>query len=856
MPGANDTAVFNTSGSNAAGTALFTGDASVRGLLVLQTATGGLTLSSTGGDRTLTLGAGGIRVQPGNTSALTLGNATAGQRLNVTLGASQEWRMAGGNVTISNTVSGAAASRPSPTLRIANAAAVTTKRANGAGGGTLNLWLNHSGNVTLTNPSALTGTLTLQSLAASTGLNPPGLQAVTLPSLSRLQFAGGAIAAASTVNSAGTVEMLGGASNVSITTGLNAGTYVRSPGGGILGLPGIQGNANYTATSVPLVSGIIPWAIGGNTGSQFITLSGTTLGLATSTLVNGNNINNMNSPTGNFTFPNTSSWTLTASNTANSILATSLLTGDLVTHTLTVNALIYNTTNVGIRADPGGALRIGSSGELVLHNQGAAVEISPPIIESAAGGWLTFGSASIYGGLRNGMVTLSGSNSHSGGTSVLSRRVSINNAYALGSGTFRIGGNAIVLDNTTAAPLTIATNNLHEWNSDFSFGGTQDLNLGTGTVSLGTWAGSIRTVTVNAGNLTVGGRIVDGTHADLPTTALAKDGPGTLILTGSNGYTGATESWGGELRFANRNALYGADTSKWVPANFTTGTLAVISVSVGDQPGAFTAADLDILDGAVGGPLGGYLGIDTTGVTSGTYIYASNIAAPAGDRVLGIAKTGAGTLMLTGNNAFTGGVLARQGRLLVTNANQVGPGTLVAAGGLLDMGGVTVSNTFSIISGTIANAAIDAAKFTAAVTGPAVFSGTLTGTSNWTKSGTGTLVLSAANTLTGTTTLAGGLLSISSDANLNGTASALVFNGGGLQVTGAALTSLASGRSTTFTTGTMVTFDIADPANSFAVTQNLQHGNAGLTKSGAGTLVAGGNNTFTGDVLVAGGTLR
>ncbi|MFM8793247.1 MAG: beta strand repeat-containing protein, partial [Solirubrobacterales bacterium] len=484
------------------------------------------------------------------------------------------------------------------------------------------------------------------------------------------------------------------------------------------------------------------------------------------------------------------------------------------------------------------------------------MEISAPIIESAAGGWLTFGSASIYGGLRNGMVTLSGSNSHSGGTSVLSRRVSINNAYALGSGTFRIGGNAIVLDNTTAAPLTIATNNLHEWNSDFSFGGTQDLNLGTGTVSLGTWAGSIRTVTVNAGNLTVGGRIVNGTHPDLPTTALAKDGPGTLILTGSNGYTGVTESWGGELRFATRNALYGADTSKWMPANFTTGTLAVISASVGDQAGAFTSADLDILDGAVGGPVGGYLGIDTTGVTSGTYIYASNIAAPAGDRVLGIAKTGAGTLMLTGNNAFTGGVLARQGRLLVTNANQVGPGTLVAAGGLLDMGGVTVSNTFSIISGTIANAAIDAAKFTAAVTGPAVFSGTLTGTSNWTKSGTGTLVLSAANTLTGTTTLAGGLLSISSDANLNGTASALVFNGGGLQVTGATLTSLASGRSTTFTTGTMVTFDIADPANSFAVTQNLQHGNAGLTKSGAGTLVAGGNNTFTGDVLVAGGTLR
>ncbi|MFM9057743.1 MAG: hypothetical protein ACKOSQ_01215 [Planctomycetaceae bacterium] len=76
LPGASSTAIFNTSGSNTSGTAVFTGDASINRLLLLQTATGGLVLRGDGiVSPTLTLGAGGIRVQPGNTSALTLGGS-------------------------------------------------------------------------------------------------------------------------------------------------------------------------------------------------------------------------------------------------------------------------------------------------------------------------------------------------------------------------------------------------------------------------------------------------------------------------------------------------------------------------------------------------------------------------------------------------------------------------------------------------------------------------------------------------------------------------------------------------------------------------------------------------------------
>jgi CheY-like chemotaxis protein len=54
VPGANDTVIFKTSGSNGAGTVVFTDDATVAGLRVLSTATGGLTLRADGGDRTFT----------------------------------------------------------------------------------------------------------------------------------------------------------------------------------------------------------------------------------------------------------------------------------------------------------------------------------------------------------------------------------------------------------------------------------------------------------------------------------------------------------------------------------------------------------------------------------------------------------------------------------------------------------------------------------------------------------------------------------------------------------------------------------------------------------------------------------
>ena len=104
--------------------------------------------------------------------------------------------------------------------------------------------------------------------------------------------------------------------------------------------------------------------------------------------------------------------------------------------------------------------------------------------------------------------------------------LNINNAAALGAALGGLTINGGTLDNTSAAAIT--TNNYPlTINGDFTFTGTNDLNLGAGATTLGTAAGTARTITVSAGTLTLGGAIGDGTTAN----GIVKAGAGTLALT-------------------------------------------------------------------------------------------------------------------------------------------------------------------------------------------------------------------------------------------------------------------------------------------------------------------------------------
>ncbi|MDF2597460.1 MAG: hypothetical protein K0Q54_283 [Methylobacterium brachiatum] len=119
------------------------------------------------------------------------------------------------------------------------------------------------------------------------------------------------------------------------------------------------------------------------------------------------------------------------------------------------------------------------------------------------------------------------------------------------------------------------------------------------------------------------------------------------------------------------------------------------------------------------------------------------------------------------------------------------------------------------------------------------------------KTGGGTLTLTGTNTYSGGTTFAGGILSVARDASLGATAAPLTFDGGILRVTGTGFT--ATTRPIAWANGGGG-LDIADPANTFTLTQSLA-GSGGLAKLGAGTLALSGTNTYAGPTTIAAGTL-
>ena len=134
----------------------------------------------------------------------------------------------------------------------------------------------------------------------------------------------------------------------------------------------------------------------------------------------------------------------------------------------------------------------------------------------------------------NGTLTLSGANTFKGGLTLNTGTLILGNGAAVGTGAFTINGGTL---DSNAAGIILSNTNPQNWNGNFVFGGTQDLDLGYGQVTLG----ATPQVTVTKGNLTVDGAIGGG-------FGITKLGSaGTLILTGANTYTGDTTVSDGKL---------------------------------------------------------------------------------------------------------------------------------------------------------------------------------------------------------------------------------------------------------------------------------------------------------------------
>ncbi len=289
----------------------------------------------------------------------------------------------------------------------------------------------------------------------------------------------------------------------------------------------------------------------------------------------------------------------------------------------------------------------------------------------------------------SGAFTLTGTNTHSGGTTLSAGTLNLNQAKALGTGTFTISGGT--LDNTSVGAIINANNNAQAWNGDFTFTGTQNLDLGTGAVTLS----ADRSVTVISNALSVAGPIGGG-------FSLTKLQLGTLVLSGANTFTGQMRIDKGTVAastIANQgvacslgagtgtNAIIrigsaqntatlnysgsGADTDRQLTlgSGNNVNLAACVINNNGSGALAFTNANFNI-SYAAAGPKNLILG----GTNADNNCIAGIIVDNPPSAVQ-LTKTDAGVWTLAGANTYNGVTLVTNGTLLVNNSSGSGTGS-------------------------------------------------------------------------------------------------------------------------------------------------------------------------------------
>ena len=381
-----------------------------------------------------------------------------------------------------------------------------------------------------------------------------------------------------------------------------------------------------------------------------------------------------------------------------------------------------------------GTLNLGSEtlvlGVFPLNPGSDSAAADGPGSSSAFAGTIT-GSAT--GGLvkaGTGTVTLTGTNTYGGGTSILGGRLEVRSAAALGTGDLQIanGGHLRLLGELDDRPGHAAGPAFLRQIALGGVGGSVDLNghdllLGgrvSGPGGLTVFGGAA--LTLGQDNTYAGGTAVDGATLVLGTAGALGTGDlylnqaalrtahtagqvtyGRQILLGEDGGTVETSGgdWavvggihGGPLTKTGDGELRLLSPGTLTAATVTGGSLAVTGLSaLGsglltlDGGALFTelAEDQDDV-------LGNAVALGTDGGTIRTEDSLTLAGVITGDGAL--TKTGAGTLTLAGRNEATGGAVVSAGALRADNAAALGAGPLTLDGGTFaTAGGLRLGDT-------------------------------------------------------------------------------------------------------------------------------------------------------------------
>ncbi len=396
---------------------------------------------------------------------------------------------------------------------------------------------------------------------------------------------------------------------------------------------------------------------------------------------------------------------------------------------------------------------------------------------------------------------------NSGGTLVLTGSNTYTHTTTINAGgTLRIGS-----DNPSVLPNGSGKANV-------TVKGVLDLNGyaptvngldGTGRVTSGV-AGAT-TLTVGAGNRSgsFSGVIQDGAG----TVALTKTGTATQTLTGTNTYSGTTTISQGTLQIGNGSS----------------GTLGT-------------------------GPV----------VNNGLLRFQRNMTIANSISGTGGLYVGYGTLILTGNNTYSGTTTIRgNATLQVGNGGTSGTlGTGAVTGGDDEDNATLTFNRSDIV--TIDKSISGYIDLIQDGTGTLIYTGNNSCSGGMTVNSGGTLVLTGSNTYTNTTTInAGGTLQIGSDnPNVlpNGTGKWNVTVNGVLDLNGYAPTINGLNGSGTVRSGvagaTTLTVGAGNRSGSFSGVIQDGAGTVALTKTGTATQTLTGTNTYSGTTTISQGTLQ
>jgi autotransporter-associated beta strand protein len=238
----------------------------------------------------------------------------------------------------------------------------------------------------------------------------------------------------------------------------------------------------------------------------------------------------------------------------------------------------------------------------------------------------------------------------------------------------------------------------------------------------------------------------------------------------------------------------------------------------------------------------------SVGVAANAILTLSGNIGPPGPG--GVSFSGPGKLVLSGNNIFLGGVTINSGLLQVQSNSALGTGTLSLSGGTLQAGTSVVTNVPVQLT---AFGAIDS-------NGNSItLNGTIFGSGSFQKIGPGTLLLSASNTYTGGTTIAGGVLQVGNNAALGASTAGLAVYGGTFDVHGYSINVgplQGAGTIDNLNGNGLLTVGNGNASSTFSGTMQNTSGQLSLVKVGLGTISVTGNIVLSGSVAVTSGYLE